>query len=404
MEKPPYCLDAATMRAILAPGPVDGALLRAARGVGGGNGAALVEKPSENPLVADFSQEGRRVSCIMGSSGTLGDPKAVMLTEEGLVADALTGLAGYPYASGTRIVHLVPFEHAFGLTCRLNAAVAAGATICVPESPAAFLARLPQFAPTALNLPPRAAQLLLAAMGAADDPASVTGGALRKVLCGGAALGLEVARGLEGFGVQAHGCYGLTECSPCVSACAPGPFEPGDCGVPLACNRVGFSAAGEVVVEGANVMAGYYGRPEMTASVPVDGVLHTRDLGFLDDRGHLHIEGRLDDVLVLDDGRLLCPEAVERELCACPAIEEALVGLDAEGTLVATVYVGVGAAGMGVSGTPASGAGVAAAAGCSDAREYALGLVLEGGRRIGRVEFSEGPLPCTALGKVVRPR
>lgn len=79
-------------------------------------------------------------------------------------------------------------------------------------------------------------------MGAADDPASVTGGALRKVLCGGASLGLEVARGLEGFGVQVHGCYGLTECSPCVSVCAPGPFEPGDCGVPLACNRVGFSS------------------------------------------------------------------------------------------------------------------------------------------------------------------
>ena len=177
-------------------------------------------------------------------------------------------------------------------------------------------------------------------MKAADDPASVTGGALRKVLCGGAALGLEVARGLEGFGVQAHGCYGLTECSPCVSVCAPGPFEPGDCGVPLACNRVGFSAAGEVVVEGANVMAGYYGRPEMTASVLVDGVLHTGDLGFLDDRGHLRMQGRLDDVLVLDDGRLLCLEVVERELCACPAIEEALVGLDAEGTLVATVYVG----------------------------------------------------------------
>lgn len=56
----------------------------------------LAEKPSENPRVADFSQEGRRVACIMGSSGTLGDPKAVMLTEEGLVADALTGLAGYP--------------------------------------------------------------------------------------------------------------------------------------------------------------------------------------------------------------------------------------------------------------------------------------------------------------------
>ena len=192
-EKLPYCLDAATMRAILAPGPVDGASLRAAPGAEGGNGAALVEKSSENPLVADFSQEGRRVACIMGSSGTLGDPKAVMLTEEGLVADALTGLAGYPYPSGTRIVRLVPFEHAFGLTCGLNAAVAAGATICVPESPAAFLARLPQFVPTALNLPPRAAQLLLAAMGAADDPASVTGGALRKVLCGGAALGLDSA-------------------------------------------------------------------------------------------------------------------------------------------------------------------------------------------------------------------
>ncbi len=380
-EKSPYLLDTPAVRAILSAGPFDGAALRAADGA----------FPAENPLFADASQGDRRIACIMGSSGTLGEPKAVMLTEEGLVADALAGLAGYPYPDGTRIVHLVPFEHAFGLTCGLNAALAAGATICVPENPAAFLARLPRFAPTALNLPPRAARLLLAAMEAADDPARVTGGALRKVLCGGAACEVETARGLEAFGVQVHGCYGLTECSPCVSVCAPGPFGPGDCGLPLACNQVGFSAAGEILVRGANVMAGYYGRPELTASVLVDGVLHTGDLGFLDERGCLHVEGRLDSALVLDDGRLLSPEVVERELCACPAIEEALVALGADGALTATLFVGPSDA-------------TSRADACDRARDHALGLVLEGGRRIERVEFSEGPLPRTALGKVVRPR
>lgn len=367
--EPPYGLNASLVRDILAGGPFDGARLRR-------DGDATLDCGAAS---------GERMACIMGSSGTLGEPKAVMLTEKGLVADALAGLAGYPYEVGTRIEHLVPFKHAFGLTCDLNAAVAAGATICVPESPAAFLARMSLFAPAALNLPPRAAEMLLTAMEKASDGAAVTGGALRKILCGGSALGVATARGLEGYGIGVHGCYGLTECSPCVSVCASGPFEVGSCGNPLACNRVRISAEAEILVEGINVMAGYYGRPELTTSVLEGGVLHTGDRGSVDERGCLHVEGRLDNVLVLGDGRLLSPEVVERELCSCPAINEALVWLDADGSLVANLYV-------------------PSASGRSEARGLVESLVLEGGRRIDRVEFCSAPLPRTLLGKVVRSR
>lgn len=370
-EKPPYKLDTQEVRAMVSGGPYDGRRLRQA-------GQATLEMGGWEPGMP-------RVACIMGSSGTLGRPKAVMLAETGLVANALAGLAGYPYPNGTRIVHLVPYTHGFGLTCGLNAALAAGATIAVPEHPAAFMARLERFAPTALNLPPRAARMLLEAMDAAPNPALITGGALDKILCGGAALEVKVARGLERHGVAVHGCYGLTECSPCVSVSAGGPFEPGGCGRPLACNAVGALGNGELWVSGANVMVGYYGDPELTALSLVDGVFHTGDRGFVDERGCVHVEGRLDTALALDDGRLLSPEVVEQQLCVCPAIDEALVTMDVQGALVAILYGACGEL-------------------RPDGDDYARGLRFEGGRSLDCVVWSEVPLPRTALGKVVRSR
>ena len=61
-------------------------------------------------------------------------------------------------------------------------------------------------------------------------------------------------------------------------------------------------------------MQGYYNKPEETARVLKDGWLHTGDLGYLDEKGYLHITGRKKEIIVLPNGKNINPEEVERAI------------------------------------------------------------------------------------------
>jgi fatty-acyl-CoA synthase len=81
---------------------------------------------------------------------------------------------------------------------------------------------------------------------------------------------------------------------------------------------------GEIVVQGPLVMSGYLDRPELTAETIIDGWLHTRDLGYLDERGYLFIRGRLREV-INSGGFKVFPADVERILARHPAVAECCV-------------------------------------------------------------------------------
>ena len=328
------------------------------------------------------------VCTLAGSSGTSGDPKAIMLTEAGLLADLTAGLELYEFARGGRYAKLLPYTHAFGLVCDLLAPLVTGGTIAVPHASATFVAELPHMAPTALNLPPRAAAMLADLL----DAGTYKPPSLRKILCGGAGLAASVTQRLRVHGIEAFGCYGLTECSPCVSVNRDGWHKDGSCGVALRCNEVRVGESGEVLVRGANVMAGYLGRPELTAArVDRDGWLHTGDVGHIDKDGFLFVDGRLDDVIVLADGTMVAPEVLERALGAHPAIAQALV-----------------------YGMPDKRSGQIVLAcklvlrdGTDDAAEraaidFARSLQTSDGARIEHVEVSCEPLPLSPAGKLLR--
>lgn len=262
------------------------------------------------------------VCTLAASSGTSGDPKVVMLTEAGLLADLTAGLELYEFARGGRYAKLLPYTHAFGLVCDLLAPLVTGGTIVVPHASATFAAELPHMAPTALNLPPRAAAILADLL----DAGTYKLPSLRKILCGGAGLAASMTQRLRVHSIEAFGCYGLTECSPCVSVNRDSWHKNGSCGVALRCNEIRTGKSGEVLVHGANVMAGYLGRSELTANrIDSDGWLHTGDVGHIDKDGFLYVDGRLDDVIVLADGTMVAPEVLERALGAHPAIAQTLV-------------------------------------------------------------------------------
>jgi len=159
------------------------------------------------------------------------------------------------------------------------------------------------------------------------------GGHVRYAVCGGAALAPEVAEFVDSLGITLYEGYGLTECSPIVSANWPGARKLGSVGKPLPSVRVLVdhevgpnSRHGEIVVYGPNVTRGYHNLPDETAhALTRDGGLRTGDLGYIDKDGFLYVTGRIKEQYKLDNGRYVVPTPLEAELRSSHYIRSAMV-------------------------------------------------------------------------------
>jgi long-chain acyl-CoA synthetase len=80
--------------------------------------------------------------------------------------------------------------------------------------------------------------------------------------------------------------------------------------------------AGEILVKGPQITAGYYKMPEETVKAIKDGWLYTGDIGFLDEDGFLHIIDRKKD-LIIASGYNVYPNEIDKVLFSHPRIEQA---------------------------------------------------------------------------------
>jgi fatty-acyl-CoA synthase len=144
---------------------------------------------------------------------------------------------------------------------------------------------------------------------------------------------------------------------------------------------------GEVVVQGPNVMAGYWNDPGQTAAVLVDGWYHTGDAGSVDGEGFLYIRDRYKD-MIISGGENVYPAEVESALLELPGvIEAAVIGVPDErwGEVGLAVVV------------PAPGAALD-----EEAVREALRERLAGFKIPRSIRFAED-LPKTATGKIRKP-
>ena len=82
---------------------------------------------------------------------------------------------------------------------------------------------------------------------------------------------------------------------------------------------------GEIVLRGWCIMIGYHNRPEATAeTIDAQGWLHTGDLGFLDERGYLHVTGRLKD-MIIRGGQNVYAKEIEDLLHTHPKIADGYI-------------------------------------------------------------------------------
>jgi long-chain acyl-CoA synthetase len=148
---------------------------------------------------------------------------------------------------------------------------------------------------------------------------------LRYFVSGSAALHRDIALSFEAAGMPIMEGYGLTECSPIVTANRPGESRPGTVGRPIPGVEVRLAGDGEILVRGPNVMQGYYHLPADTAETISDGWLATGDVGTLDADGYLRIVDRKKEIFKTSGGKYVSPARVEAAVGRSPFVAQAIV-------------------------------------------------------------------------------
>ncbi|WP_309129169.1 long-chain-fatty-acid--CoA ligase [Microbacterium sp.] len=341
------------------------------------------------------------LAIIQYTSGTTGTPKGAALTHRNLLANAAQARAWVPSITrgdGCVVYAVLPMFHAYGLTLCLTFAMSMGARLVLfPKfDPDLVLEVTKKHPATFLPLVPPIAERLLAASKAKGVPLRGT----KVAISGAMALSHDLVMPFEdasgGFLVEG---YGLSECSPVLMANPVAEHRvAGTVGLPLPGTEcrvvdpenpttdVPAGSPGELIVRGPQVFSGYYGKPEETDAVFVDGWFRTGDIVTIDEAGFVRIVDRIKE-LIITGGFNVAPTEVEGALRQHPDVADAaVVGLPSEhsGEEVVAAVVVDGDREVDVEAI----------------REYARGILTP--YKVPRRVFVVDELPKSLIGKVLR--
>ena len=348
--------------------------------------------PTDRPGVlqlADLLQEGRELvnrnrtgypqvaidpeapAAIIYTSGTMGSSKGVVLSHRNIASNMMDMNSAIYIDDKDTFLSVLPLHHTYECTCGMLTPLYRGCTIVYCENLRRLADQMREVRATMMlgvpllfeniyrkvqdGIKEKGRGKFAVAKGLAGLSQRFLGldlrkkifhalhdrfgGRLRLLISGGAAVDPAVARFFRELGIGFIQGYGMTECSPIIAANRNKQFKDAAAGLPLPHMEVRIED-GEICARGPSVMLGYFEDPEATAEAVVDGWMHTGDLGYLDEEGFVHIQGRKKAVIVLKNGKNVYPEEVEYYLNQSPYILESLVweGPEATGGEVEEVH------------------------------------------------------------------
>lgn len=141
-----------------------------------------------------------------------------------------------------------------------------------------------------------------------------TGGRIKFFISGGSALSKETAEFFDSIGLLILQGYGMTEASPVISVNRLDNNEFGTVGPPLENVNVKIAGDGEILVQGDNVMLGYFKNQKDTDEMIIGGWLHTGDIGVIDKHGMLKITDRKKTLIKTATGKYISLTHIEENL------------------------------------------------------------------------------------------
>lgn len=273
------------------------------------------------------------LALVLHTSGTTSKPKAVPLTHANLCASAHRIRNTLRLTPHDQCLNVLPLFHIHGLVAALLSSLAGGGSICcLPGFDAAlFFASLQESRPTWYTAVPTIHHAIVQHAPAHHEIASRAN--LRFVRSSSASLPQRTMAELESvFSAPVIEAYGMTEAAHQI---ASNPLPPAErkprsvgpaAGPELAVmdemgNLLPTGRTGEIVVRGANVMAGYLDNPEANAGAFAEGWFRTGDQGHLDDDGYLFLTGRIKE-MINRGGEKVNPVEVDDWLSQHPAVDQ----------------------------------------------------------------------------------
>lgn len=327
------------------------------------DGKALLQ--SGNRSYLDVAIDPNVMAILLFTSGTTAASKGVMLSHDNLCENLFGVASALELYPGERALSVLPLHHTFETTAGMLTMFYFGACICFMDGLRYLANNLMEWKINAMigvpllfeNIYKRVDSKIeesgkknlvnvmrpiarnLNAVGFSinrkvfKSVIDGLGGGLRIVVSGAAAMDKEIFQAFNDFGLTFLEGYGMTEHSPVISVHNPRQLVPGSVGVPLQGVEIAIdadstvpNAVGEILVRSKAIMLGYYKDEAATReAIDEEGWLHTGDMGYIDNKGCLHITGRIKSMIVLANGKKAFPEEIESLLHKIPGVKESIV-------------------------------------------------------------------------------
>jgi len=297
----------------------------------------LLERYSQTPKPVELDAR-KDLALLQYTGGTTGTPKGAMLTHYNLIANAAQFSTWLNMSRGGEAhVSILPFFHIYGMTVAMNVPIyTASPMILIPDprNTDAVLQAVDTHRPTVFCGVPSTYIALI------NHP-NIKQHNLRSIrvcVSGASPLPLQVQKQFEALtgGRLVEG-YGLTEASPVTHVNPldePSKNRPGTIGIPISdtdamivdletgARQLPAGEVGELVVQGPQIMVGYWNNAKETKNALRNGWIYTGDTAVMEVDGYFRIVDRKKDMINVS-GFKVWPREVEEVLYEHPAVKEA---------------------------------------------------------------------------------